>query len=240
MHRKHSKYGPLNRGDVGPDGRIFYCYYNKGKELWYNEKEFKEKVKVGKDYVEKCKKAYEERSGRKNLRIGDYDHNTNLYFIGRSAAKEKWVTEREFKIYRERRKRILKSFEERNREENKVSFKRGDYHPDDKTLRYVYSLRGKPVFKKAGKEFDMAVKRISESEYTSRTRSRIRRRNLLHKLKNKIKRGTERDGMFFWDYSSYAKEIWIDRDTYLLRHQKELDRHRRYREKLSKRRSGID
>lgn len=235
MYNKQSKYGPLRRGDVGPDGRIFFCYYNKGKELWYDEDRFREKVKAVRDYDKKCKMAYEERSGKKNCKIGDYDPIRNLYFIGRSAAKERWVSEQEYRVYRERRKRIVKAHLERDKERSKSintpDYKRGDTHPEDDTLRFVYSQRGRFIFKKAGKEFEMAVKRIAESEYASRTRIRIRRKNLLHKLKNKVKRGTEINGMYFWDYNSYAKEIWIDRDTYLARRQKELDRHKRYREK---------
>lgn len=234
--RRSSKHGPLSRGDVRDDGMVFFSYLSGGKEYWLTPDKFLEKMEVRQQYEQSCKAYY---NTKNRPTIGTYCATTGLYYIGRSGSKERWVADDEYRQYRSRRNRILTRYRERVKEkaENNIKYKRMQKHPE-KDLYFVYLTSGKPVFK----PYDLAlqcIKEMNQRQSLSVRKNRIRKRNILEKIKVKHKRGDQHLGLYFWDYNSYGRPIWITEEEYSRRKDLDFQRRERYLTKKKMRNSGI-
>ena len=222
--RRFSKYGPLKRGDVGPDGRIFFAYSG-GREMWYDEERFKEKMKITKDYDVRDKEIFD---SKEHPPLWQYSLDTRLYYVGRNGAKERWVGYNEYNIIRKRRERINTDYNDRCAKLEKSPYNFGDPHPDDPKMFFAYYTHNKPCWKDRDSLEEFAKSRREVAGRCVR-KCRIRKERLLNKVDQKIKRGTVMDGKVFWDYSTYGVEMWIEAAEYERRMRGGRERTRRYR-----------
>ena len=222
--RRFSKYGPLRRGDIGPDGRIFFAYSD-GREMWYDEKRFNEKVKISKDYETRAVEFF---NTKEHPPLWYYDFHKKLYYVGRISSKERWVEYNEYLIIRKRRERARERHKARCAKLEIVPYNFGDPHPSDPGLFFAYYSHNRPCWKDPEGLINFVEAR-KESAGRSTRKIRIRREKIIHKITDKIKRGTVIDGKAFWDYNSYGKGIWIDVAEYERRKKESRERTRRYR-----------
>jgi len=234
--RRFSKYGPLKRGDVGPDGRIFFAYSG-GREMWYDEKRFKEKLKITKNYETRDKEIFD---NKEHPPLWHYSLDTRLYYVGRNGAKERWVSFNEYVIIRKRRERIDKDYKDRCSKLERVTYNFGDPHPDNPNLFFAYHTHNKPCWKDRDSLGEFAKSRREVAGRCVR-KCRIRRDRILRKVDDRVKRGTIVDNKVFWDYDTYGKESWLDIAEYERRKSGGRERTRLYRaRKKASRNTGCE
>lgn len=228
-----SKYGPYKRGDRHPDGRIFYCYHH-GKEMWCDPERYERKLKTAQNYDKACKEYY---GKKEHPPMFFYDIIRKQYYVGRSGTKERWVNYDEFVKIRKARDLKDKKFREKRRLVKKIAYKRGQQHPDNPELFFVAYNSGKALWMNA-EEYSKSMTARRESSGQCTRKGRIRKQNILKKIKNKYRRGEKKDGKVFWDYTTYGIEVWLEPEVFQKRHQAILDKAKRYRERLKLRKVG--
>lgn len=208
-----SKYGPYKIGDKHQDGRIFYRY-EKGKECWVTEETFQRRMKNKRDYYAICVKEF-----NKKAHPPLYTCKEGLYYVGSSYGKERWVTYNQYLSIKRGRKIIRKTYYQEGKKKIKEKYKMGQQHPENSELFFFRYENGKPRW--LNHEAYLRRKEMKrKSDQKKIRKSRIRRARLLSLIKEKIKKGTEKDGLIFWDYGSRGNEIWIDKETYAQRKEK--------------------
>lgn len=222
--RRFSKYGSLQRGDVGPDGRVFFAYSG-GREMWYDRKRFEEKLKTVKNYGVRDKEEFDR---KEHPPLWHYSLETKLYYVGRNGAKERWVSYNEYIIIRKRRERIDREYQNRCAKLERLHYTFGDPHPDNPNLFFAYHTHNRPCWKDRDSLDEFAKSRREVAGRCVR-KCRIRKDRILLKVNNKIKRGTVVEDKVFWDYDTYGKESWIEVVEYERRMRNGRDRTRRYR-----------
>jgi hypothetical protein len=224
----NSKYGPLKRGDVHADGKIFFSY-REGRELWYDREMYDHTINRLKEYERKCRMVY---AKKKRPKIGFYDLNTNLYCLGRNGAKERWVSIEEYEIWKKRRRRIQIKHEENNKKKygQDIRYTVGQRHPENHDLYFCCYSHGKPLWRDL-EGYKTYLKDARERTARSARKGRARKEMILRKIKNKLKRGFVKDGLLFWDYDSYGKPIFISEQEFNLRIEKNAARVKRANDK---------
>lgn len=222
--RRFSKYGPLQRGDVGSDGRVFFAYSG-GREMWYDRKRFEEKLKTVKNYGVRDKEEFDR---KEHPPLWHYNLETKLYYVGRNGAKERWVSYNEYIIIRKRRERIDREYQNRCAKLERLPYTFGDPHPDNPNLFFAYHTHNRPCWKDRDSLEEFAKSRREVAGRCVR-KCRIRKDRILLKVDNKIKRGAVVEDKVFWDYDTYGKESWIEVVEYERRMRNGRDRTRRYR-----------
>jgi hypothetical protein len=223
---RFSKYGPLKRGDVGADGRIFFAYSG-GRQLWYDEKRFNEKVKICKDYETRDKELF---NTKEHPPLWYYDFHKKLYYVGRTSSKERWVDYNEYLLIRKKRDGIRKRHKARCAKLKKEPLNFGDPHPSKPGLFFAYYTHNRPCWKDP-EGLKKHVEARRETAGRCVRKCRIRRDRILLKVDNKVKRGTIIDGKVFWHYNTYGREVWIELAEYERRKSDSRERTRRYRER---------
>jgi hypothetical protein len=222
--RRSSKYGPLKRGDIGSDGRVFFAY-SSGREMWYSEERFKEKLKTCKNYEVRDREVFDKKD---HPPLWFYDLNKRLYYVGKNGSKERWVAYGEYLTIRRRRERIGEEYKNRCDKLEKIPYNFGDPHPSIPGLFFAYHTHNKPCWKD---RVNLEKYAKSRREVAGRCvrKCRIRKDRVLRKIDNRVKRGTILDGKVFWDYNTYGRETWIELAEYERRKSDSRERTKRYR-----------
>ena len=222
----------MKRGTIREDGKVF-ARILEGKEIWLTKEQYEKREKSRKEYIKRCMKSYYSR--RKSVRkIGEYDHNKNLYFCGVSCSgKEVWrkkqYLDRIIKAIGNSRKRYI---ERCKNNYPSTTLKFGDKNPLNPN-EYV-------VFKVGNKVFFDSLKRLNEIKEKKRMiyvkryfKAKKIRKNILDRIENKKRRGDSRleDNKLFWEYNRVGKEIWLDPEIYYSKRKKDCERRSFYRKR---------
>ena len=215
----------MKRGTIREDGKVF-ARILEGKEIWLTKEQYEKREKSRKEYIKRCMKSYYSR--RKSVRkIGEYDHNKNLYFCGvSSSGKEVWRK----KQYLDRIIKAMVNSKKRYIQKCKTNYppttlKFGDKNPLNPN-EYV-------VFKVGNKVFFDSLKRLNEIKEKKRMiyvkryfKAKKIRKNILDRIENKKRRGDSRleDNKLFWEYNRVGKEIWLDPEIFHLKRKKSCER----------------
>lgn len=207
----------LKQGSVRSDGKVFYknCKY-KG-EIWLTKEQFDRRIESAKAYKRKCAEYYykmrDARPESERPYLGKYDFARNRYFIKiGSSGKEVWGTAEQLQKHKAKMNECRKRFLERSRTGAAHVFKLGDPHPSEPGKFLLYYHGDRPYFgDKAALE--RRIKSMQQSGTKRYYKSKKIRAERLRDIE-RIRRGTLRDGLVFWEYDRLGKERWINQETY--------------------------
>ena len=222
----------MKRGTVREDGKVFARMLN-GKELWITKQQYEKREKKRKEYVRRCIQAYYRR--RKSIRrIGEYDHQRNLYFCGvTSSGKEIWANKKFYEIRKKIIIRSKKKYVERcksNYEPNNLKI--GDVNPNNPNEYVVHKIGNKVFFGSISRLKEKLEKRkiIYMKRYI---KAKKIRQHILKNIENRKRKGDSRqeDNKLFWEYNRTGKEIWLDPEIFHIKRNKDNNRRKLYRKK---------
>lgn len=232
----------LKRGTKRADGKVLWKY-EFGVPIYITEKQYNSWENTRKEYVRKCHNAYKARQLAKppNERnfLGKYDPFSNRYFIGiTSAGKEIWGTKEQLAKKRAdmniRRKKFAEKCKNLNGDPSKLKF--GDQHPTDPKLFVILKIGNKVYY--GSKERMSEVKLSRALAYRKRNvKAQRKRKEYLDSLPQRFTRGDKHPtaDLYFWAYTQYAKEVWYTKEEFAIRRINEINRRKRYRNKLKSR-----
>lgn len=221
----------MKRGTVREDGKVFAKYIN-GKEIWLAKEQYERREKKRKEYVRMCLKAYYSR--RKSIRrLGEYDHNKNLYFCGiSSSGKEVWKQKKYYERIANAAKKSKRKYVEKCKEYPPTSLKFGDVNPLN-PKEYVVLKVGNRLFFGSKQKLDEKKERIRIIYLKRNIKAKKRREEILRDKVDRKRRGDSRpeDNKLFWEYNKVGKEVWLEPEIYHVRRKKDCERRNFYRKK---------
>lgn len=220
----------LKRGVTRTDGMVFFGY-NVNREVWYEKGTFeKVMIEYKKKQREHTKNNIEEFNKKPHPPMFSYSPNTGLYYVGRCGAKERWVTEEKMLQVRKVNNLASKNYVKNCKSIERVSYKVGDVNPEDEGLYFIKYVGNKPMWRDL-EGFKRYQDDKKEWERKCQCKRRIRRKNAIKSIKNKIKKGTCKDDLYFWDYNSYGLEVWVNSEEYRRRCERDALKCRNYRKR---------
>jgi len=218
----------MKRGTVRDDGKIF-CRRLYGKEIWLTKEQFERREEKRRKYVKMCQNEY--KKNRKKIRkFGEYDPQKNLYFIAVSTSgKEIWKSKKFLENRREKHKKRKQEYNERCKKLESNNYKLFDQHPENPNLFVINKVGNKCFYGDIKK-----VEEKKESLRISRVKRYFKRKKMRQEILNgseRIKRGTVNleNGLVFFGYTTEGRQIWLSKDIYNIKRNKELERRRRNR-----------
>jgi hypothetical protein len=216
-------------GHKREDGKVFWRYQTGKGEIWVTEEQFARRKKTQIEYRKKAAKHYYQSVPKeKRPSYGQYDFAKNRYFIGiSSSGKEVWVTKDRLERNKQQHKKAKQKYLEKTKQFPPQNAKIGDKHPTDSNLYVLYKHGNRPYYgDKAALNRRLETLRMAYIKRYYKTK-KIRKERLAGTPH--IKRGTERNGMYFWTHDRIGKELWLPKAKYDEKRKKELERRKKNR-----------
>lgn len=222
----------MKRGTVREDGKVFARILY-GKEIWLTKEQYEKREKSRKEYVRKCMKMYYSR--RKSVRkIGEYDHQKNLYFCGiSSSGKEVWKKKCFYERIVAAAKKGKKNYIDKCKKMPPTDLKVGNINPNN-PKEYVIFKIGNKVFFGSKEKLEKRKEQLRIVYLKRSIKAKKIRDEILKDKIDKKRRGDKRieDNKIFWHYSKVGKEIWLDPEIFFERRNKDIARRKEYRNKV--------
>lgn len=152
----------MKRGFVRDDGMVF-LRRKKGAIIWGTKESWEKLEKNRLEYMKKRYAHYKSLPENQKFKIGDYNHETGLYFIRKSGNLNPiWGTKDQLDAYRSKRRNIRKSYREKlsesrvvTKNSHEIKRRRGDIDPVLNLIFFRYNTD-------SGKELWMSPQRWEE------------------------------------------------------------------------------
>lgn len=202
----------FKQGFVREDGIRFWCYRD-GKEVWISEDSYQMRRENRLQYRRRVRQIGLEKLKRKNPMdqpyLGKYDFSRNLYFLELgSNGKEVWGTKQQLEQFKKRRRIGNNRYIDRCALLPDLKLKHSDPHPDNPNLFVLRKVRNKCFFGTAEELAKVLEQRRITSRKGKQLRKHKRRLAMLKLGADRLKRGVERDGKIFWEYTATGREKW--------------------------------
>lgn len=230
----------FKQGFVREDGMRFWGYRD-GKEVWISEESYQMRRESRRQYRRRVRQMGLEHLKRKDPMdqpyLGKYDFSRNLYFLELgSNGKEVWGTKQQLEHFKERRRIGNDRYIDRCALLPDLNLRHNDPHPDNPNLFVLRKVRNKCFFGTAEELAKVLEQRRITSRKGNQLRKYKRRMTILKLGAERLNRGVERNGMFFWNYTAAGREKWVtpEQFAFLKEQSRQISKRTRQKKKARK------